>query len=405
METVAGLITIRAFHWESRSTAKYMKALDKSQQPNYLLLCVQRWLVFAVNIMIMLLAVILIVLTTTLREKIGPGFAGVALSNILAFSATMEATINSWVQLEISLGAIARIRSFSMQTKSEDDEALDALAAEGRNEQLVKPNLNALDSTFWPSKGRIEIEALCASYPSSGRVLNDITLSIQAGEKVGICGRTGSGKSSLFLSLLGLIARDSGKISIDGVDLATLPREYLRTRIVAVPQEAYILEGTVRLNLDPYRNQDGDAQSTAVDSERRDNEIIAALERVGLWKKIEARGGLSAAIDDKFFSQGEAQLMILARAMLREGESRVLLLDEATSSLDEATSNVINTIIRTWFKDWTILAIAHKLDAILDYDKVAVLDDGKLMEFDAPRKLLSQQKSIFKDLYLVSTNQ
>lgn len=165
METVAGLVTIRAFHWESRSTAKYMKALDKSQQPNYLLLCVQRWLVFAVNIMVMLLAVILIVLTTTLREKIGPGFAGVALSNILAFSATMEATINSWVQLEISLGAVARIRSFSMQTKSEDDEALVVLAAKGRNEQLMEPNLNALDSTFWPSKGRIEIEALCASYP------------------------------------------------------------------------------------------------------------------------------------------------------------------------------------------------------------------------------------------------
>lgn len=132
--------------------------------------------------------------------------------------------------------------------------------------------------------------------------------------------------------MLGLIAQDAGKIIIDGVDLATLPREYLRTRIVAVPQEAYILEGTVRLNADPYRTQDEeDSQSTAVDSEGRDKEIIAALERVGLWKKIEARGGLSASIDDRFFSQGEAQLMILARAMLREGESRVLLLDEATS--------------------------------------------------------------------------
>lgn len=165
METVSGLVTIRAFHWESRSTAKYRKILDNSQQPNYLLFCVQRWLVFVVNIMIMLLAVILIVLITTLREKIGPGFAGVALSNILAFGATMEATISSWVEFEICLGAVARIRSFTMQTKSEDDEAVDALASEGRNEKLMEPNLNALDSTFWPSKGRIEIEALCASYP------------------------------------------------------------------------------------------------------------------------------------------------------------------------------------------------------------------------------------------------
>ncbi|RFU80509.1 abc transporter [Trichoderma arundinaceum] len=403
METVAGLVTIRAFHWESRSTAKNMKILDESQQPSYLLYCVQRWLVFAVNIVIMLLAVILIVLTTTLREKIGPGFAGIALSNILAFSATMQATINSWVQLEISLGAVARIRSFSMQTKSEDDEARDSLAAEGRNEQLVEPNLNALGSTFWPNKGHIEVEALCASYPSSGRVLNDVSLSIRPGEKVGICGRTGSGKSSLFLSLLGLIAQDSGKIVIDGVDLATLPREYLRTHLVAVPQEAYILEGTVRLNADPYRSRD--SQATEGDLESRDQEIKAALERVGLWKKVENRGGLSAVIDEKFFSQGEAQLMILARAMLRQGESRVLLLDEATSSLDEATSNVIDNVVRTWFKEWTILAIAHKLDAILDYDKVAVLDAGRLMEFDSPRKLLSQRDSIFRDLYLLSTNQ
>lgn len=128
---------------------------------------------------------------------------------------------------------------------------------------------------------------------------------------------------------MGLIAQDSGTITIDGVDLATLPREYLRTRLVAVPQEAYILDGTVRLNADPYRSQESLGNEST--SASRDEEIIRALQRVGLWKKIEARGGLDATIDDKFLSQGQAQLMVLARAMLRQGDSRVLLLDEATS--------------------------------------------------------------------------
>lgn len=165
METVSGLVTIRAFHWESRSTAKNLRILDISQQPSYLLYCVQRWLQFSVNIVIMLLAVILIVLTTTLREKIGPGYVGIALSNILAFSATMQATINSWVQLEISLGAVARIRSFSGDVKSEDEEAIERLITAGKPAVLAEPDLKGSGAEIWPSRGHIELQDVCASYP------------------------------------------------------------------------------------------------------------------------------------------------------------------------------------------------------------------------------------------------
>ncbi|KND86897.1 Canalicular multispecific organic anion transporter 2 [Tolypocladium ophioglossoides CBS 100239] len=375
METITGIVTIRAFGWESRSTAKTMRILNASQQPSYLLYCVQRWITFAVNAVIMMLAVVLIVLTTTLREAIGPGYVGIALSNILAFSATMQATITSWVTLEIALGAVARIRSFALDVRSEDDEASECLAKQGRDEQLLEPLMEGSEEKRWPSHGHIELQGISASYP---------------------------GKSSLFLSLLGLISQDSGTITIDGVDLSTLPREYVRSHLVAVPQEAYIVDGTVRLNADPHRSKDSLGSESL--SEARDQEIIRVLERVGLWDKIKSRGGLDMVIDNSFLSQGQAQLMVLARAMLRQGESRVLLLDEATSSLDESTSSLIDEVVRTWFHDWTVLAIAHKLDAILDYDKVAVLDDGRLVEFDAPRKLLAQGNSVFKELYLLATN-
>ncbi|KAI6782255.1 Leucinostatins biosynthesis cluster protein H [Emericellopsis cladophorae] len=389
MQTLTGMVSIRAFGWQDRSAHQNILILDKSQRPNYLLYCAQRWLTLAVNIIIMLVAIALIVVVTNLREAIGPGYVGVALSNILAFSFTVQAIITSWVQLEVSLGAVARIKTFAKALPSEDDVA-----------GLTESTGDIAESS-WPPEGQVSIRNLSASYSPSAKVLDNVSLEVEAGQKVCICGRTGSGKSSLFLSLLGLVEQDSGSIFVDGVDLAALPREYLRSRIVAIPQEAYILPGSVRFNIDAHHQH----ESTATDGRdaQRDHLILEALDKVGMRHMVEAReGGLDAAMDENTFSQGQMQLLMLARAMMRQTGGRLLLIDEATSSLDQAASAKIDEVIKTSFANWTVLAIVHKLEVTLDYDKVVVLDAGQVLEFDEPRALLARP-SVFKKLYESST--
>ncbi|KAI9845011.1 MAG: hypothetical protein M1837_005155 [Sclerophora amabilis] len=367
LETLSGLPTIRAFQWERDAEEKNWRLLDDSQRPNYLLFCLQRWLVFSVDMVIAAMALILITITVTLREQIGPGYMGIALVNIMAFSGTMKAGLTFWVSLEVSIGAVARIKNFVAQTKPES-------FSQG---PLEKPQ------KIWPDEGAIELRELSASYATSGTVLKNFSMSIKAGQKIGICGRTGSGKSSLALCLFRMLDVDHGSVTIDEVDVSSVPHDHVRSSLVSVPQEAYIFDGTVRLNVDP-------AESV------QDDNIIQALEKVQLWPTIQRRGGLDAIIDDKFFSHGQSQLLSLARAMLRK--SKVLVLDEATSSLDDDTSAIIKDVVRSWFADWTVIAIAHKLDSIMEFDRIAVLDDGQLVEFDEPKALLDRA-SMFRNLY------
>ncbi|KZL81674.1 abc transporter [Colletotrichum incanum] len=372
IKTIDGLVTIRAFGWQDEFEEKNMDLLNTSQRPSYLLYCIQRWLTFSVDMMIALIALVLIVVTTTLREQIGPGYMGIALSNILSFSGTIKAALTSWVTLEIAISAVARIRDFSITTEREADP----------EEELTKPS-----DQDWPGQGAIDLRGVTASYPSSGTILHDVTLSIKPGEKVAICGRSGSGKSSLVLCILRLMQLESGTITIDGVDLSTVPHEHVRSRLTAVPQDVFIFDGTVRLNVDP--------EKTATDED-----IKKALENVRLWSKVEQRGGLDATIHDKFFSRGESQLLVFARAMLQK--SKVLVLDEFTSSLDDETAAIIYGLLKESFDGWTVIAIAHKLEPVLEFDRVAVLSSGRVIEYDEPKKLVEQDDSAFKRLFELS---
>jgi ABC-type multidrug transport system fused ATPase/permease subunit len=180
-----------------------------------------------------------------------------------------------------------------------------------------------------------------------------------------------------------MLELNSGTILIDGLDLSTLPRNYIRTNLNAIPQDPYFVAGSIRLNLDPY--------STSTNTL-----IISTLRKVYLLDAITSNGGLDAELDPDMLSHGQRQLFCLARAILRK--SKIVVLDEATSSVDRKTDELMQRIIREEFKGCTIIAVAHRLETILDFDRIAVLDRGRLVECESPEELLAKE-SAFKELY------
>ena len=367
-ETLEGLPTIRAFGWQEGFERKNTKLLDLSQRPFYLLYCIQRWLNLVLDLMVAALAVILITFAVQLRDTTSGAAIGVALVNILGFSQSLSVLIDRYTTLETSLGAIARIKDFQ-----------ETIAQEHLPQERESP------PDQWPSCGAVEFSGINASYTADAEpVLQDLTLKIQPGQKVGICGRTGSGKSSLLAALFRLLELKSGQIYVDGLDIATLPRQAIRSSLIAVPQDPFLLEGSIRFNVSPTEPLP-------------DESIIAALTKVGLWELIQNRGGLDVNIAQAPFSHGQQQLFCLARAMLRK--STVLVLDEATSSVDSQTDEKMQKIIREEFRGHTILTVAHRLKTIMDSDQVAVLEQGRLVELGEPGQLL-QQGGVFRDLWL-----
>jgi len=185
------------------------------------------------------------------------------------------------------------------------------------------------------------------------------------------------------LALFRMLDLNNGSIIIDGEDISEFPRQDTRFRLNAIPQDPYFLYGNVRLNMDPYETS-------------TDELIIRALTKVELWTILESKGGLDAKLDSDSLSHGQRQLFCLARSVLRD--SKVVVLDEVTSSVDQKTDELMQRIIREEFANKTIIAIAHRLETIMDFDRIAVLDRGILIECDTPAALLARQ-SAFKQLY------
>ncbi|KAI1858524.1 uncharacterized protein JN550_012571 [Neoarthrinium moseri] len=371
IESVAGAATIRAFGWQKHYQERNYRFIDSSQRPAYLQYCIQHWLSFVMDMVVTGIAVILLAIVVTWRDKFSAGSVGVSLVMVITFSTNLMRLIQMWTMMESSIGAVARVKRFVNETESEEEKG-------GQIE--VAPN--------WPQAGQLGFKAVVAAHrPNAEPVMRGVSMEIKPQEHVAICGRSGSGKTSLILALLRMIETQRGQIVVDGVDVANLSCTDVRSHLNVVPQDPFLLPGTIRLNLDPF----GTAS---------DEQITCALERVRLWTIVKEQGGLSQVIDTAAWSAGQRQLLCLARAMVRK--SNILILDEATSSVDDGTEAVMQEIIDTEFKTCTVLAVMHRLKHIARYDKVALLDKGMLVEYDAPTTLL-QQASRFSDLYQSSS--
>merc|ERR1711991_100979 len=238
-------------------------------------------------------------------------------------------------------------------------------------------------SLEWPLYGEVRFQKFSLRYREGlDLVLKQISLDVKPKEKIGIVGRTGAGKSSLVLALFRFVEAAEGCISIDGVDISKIGTNRLRQALTIIPQDPVLFVGTVRKNLDPF-------------DEHTDDEVYSALERAHLKDQIMEKGGLEYQVAEggENFSVGQRQLFCMARALLRP--AKVLIMDEATSNVDAENDALIQETIREAFADRTVFTIAHRLNTVLDSDRILVLSKGKVAEFDEPQKLLNDKKSVF----------
>ncbi|KAK1256135.1 hypothetical protein MKX07_008394 [Trichoderma sp. CBMAI-0711] len=336
METLAGVSTIRAFGWQKQAILKNHQLVDRSQKPFYLLIMVQRWLVLVLDLTTTALALLIVGFSVKLRGSVSVGLTGVSLVQLISMSETLNMLIQFWTSIETSIGAVARIKQFAEETPDE------SLPGEDREVPAL-----------WPDKGHVVIRDLEASYDENGgiKALDGVTLDLKPGEK-----------SSLLLSLLRLLDPYSGTLTIDSIPLNTISRETIRSRLITVTQDQFVLPGTIRQNIDPSDSYTEEA-------------IIDALHAVNLWTSIDSRGGLNATFEEDMLSHGQKQLLFLARAVLKKD-------------------------FNTHFRSHTVISIAHHLETMLDFDRVVVMDKGRVVEVGSPRELLqSAGNGKFKALW------
>ncbi|XP_013102325.2 multidrug resistance-associated protein 1 isoform X3 [Stomoxys calcitrans] len=375
-ETVTGVSTIRAYSVQDRFIDESDNKVDKNQICKYPSLIANRWLAIRLE-MVGNLIILFASLFAVLGGQTNPGLVGLSISYALQVTQTLNWLVRMSSDIETNIVAVERIKEYG-ETKQEAPWVIE-------NNKVPRE---------WPENGQVVFDNFKVRYREGlDLVLRGISFKIAGGEKVGIVGRTGAGKSSLTLSLFRIIEASGGRILIDGIDIASLGLHMLRSRLTIIPQDPVLFSGSLRINLDPFEV-------------KSDDEIWKALELSHLKAFVKSLpSGLNHEITEggENLSVGQRQLVCLARALLRK--TKVLVLDEATAAVDLETDDLIQKTIRSEFKECTILTIAHRLNTIMDSDKVIVLDKGEISEFDSPNNLLNNPQSAFysmaKDANLV----
>uniref|UniRef100_A0A8C9WQX2 ATP-binding cassette, sub-family C (CFTR/MRP), member 10 n=1 Tax=Scleropages formosus TaxID=113540 RepID=A0A8C9WQX2_SCLFO len=369
-ETLTGLCTIRASCSSLRFEEENESRLERNQRCLFAGNAAMQWLDIRLQMIGVLVVTGLSVIAIIQHQakSIDTGLVGLSLSYALSITGLLSGLIFSFTQMETQMISVERTEEYSTDIPAE-------------------PQHGSLEvSSLWPEHGQVEFQKAVLVYRSGlPNALDELSVVIQAGEKVGVVGRTGSGKSTMFLALFRMLELSSGKILVDKVDISKMGLEQLRSKLAIIPQDPFLFSGTVRENLDPC-------------GIHSDAQLLDVLEQCHLMQAVNRMGGLNAEVGEKgkSLSVGQRQLLCLARALLTQ--AKILCIDEATASVDQQTDKLLQQTIREKFKDRTVLTIAHRINTIMDSDKVLVMHAGKAVEFDTPEVLMQREDSIFYKL-------
>lgn len=366
-ESIVGLGTIRAFKEEERFTNVARKLVNINHATAFTNNVIEKWLGFRSETLgsILIFFTGLFGILQRNSDSMTPALLGLSLSYSLIITGTVNWSIRQYAETENAMNSVERLKNYAYDLPQEK--------YRGTEEPPES----------WPSSGKIIIKELFLKYaPELPDVIHGISLEIKDGEKIGIVGRTGSGKSTLSQSFFRLIEPSSGTVLIDGVDIRNLNLERLRKALAVIPQEPFLITGTLRENIDPC-------------DQYSDLDIWNAIERASLKEKYSSSGdGLESKIEfsGDNLSVGQKQLTCLARALLKK--PKILVMDEATANVDSATDEWIQKSLRNDFEGVTVLTIAHRLNTIMDYDRILVLNNGRISEYASPAELLGMIEPI-----------
>ncbi|GIJ82162.1 hypothetical protein Asppvi_000667 [Aspergillus pseudoviridinutans] len=389
-EAITGIASIQAYKMEGYFQRNLHESIDSMNGAYFLTFSNQRWLSIRLDAIGSLMILVVGILVVTSRFNVGPSISGLVLSYVLNITLSLQFTIRQFAEVGNNMNAAERIHYYGT---SLDEEAPLQLAE-------VPPS--------WPEKGRITFSNVQMRYRDGlPLVLKGLTMDIRGGERIGIVGRTGAGKSSIMAALFRLTELSGGSIKIDDIDIATVGLHDLRTRLAIIPQDPTLFRGTIRSNLDPFNEhtdlelwaalrmahlvgqelpEDESQEGTITPSSM--NEKQQTVQRLHLDTIVEEEG--------HNFSLGQRQLMALARALVRD--ARIIICDEATSSVDFETDQKVQETMAQGFQGKTLLCIAHRLRTIINYDRICVMDQGQIAEFDTPLALWEKPGGIFRSM-------